>query len=192
MHQDLVRSIELREKWLPVAKIRVVFYRVVFQLELKNFERARKTLGEILSGMVIDGYPVIAEYIGDKASEIVNNVSKKSRLFHVRSSQRNDTIVTQRNDRSDTACWMSVRLSTNYNGWCEPNVCSAETSFENPIQYIQSSLTAGRFKKNGCVQLEGCILGRSKWCRTIASLIDVLTTMLKATMHQIERMFLKE
>ena len=38
------------------------------QLELKNFEKAGKILGEIWSGMVMDGYPVIAEYIGDKTS----------------------------------------------------------------------------------------------------------------------------
>ena len=30
------------------------------QLELKNFEQAGKILGEIWSGMVMDGYPVIA------------------------------------------------------------------------------------------------------------------------------------
>ena len=37
------------------------------QLELKNFEHTGKILGEIWGGMVIDGYPVIVEYIGDKA-----------------------------------------------------------------------------------------------------------------------------
>ena len=57
------------------------------QLELKNFELARKTLGEILSGMVINGYPVIAEYIGNKASEIVKDVSEKWKSCHVRPSQ---------------------------------------------------------------------------------------------------------
>ena len=37
------------------------------QLELKNFEHAGKILGEIWSGMVINVYPVITEYLGDKA-----------------------------------------------------------------------------------------------------------------------------
>ena len=52
------------------------------QLELKNFEHAGKILGEIWSGMVIDGYPLIAE-----ASEIVNYASEKWRSSHVRLSQ---------------------------------------------------------------------------------------------------------
>ena len=33
------------------------------QLELKNFEQAGKILGEIWSGLVMDSYPVTAEYI---------------------------------------------------------------------------------------------------------------------------------
>ena len=36
------------------------------QLELKNVEHAGKILGEIWSGMFIDGHPVIAEYIADE------------------------------------------------------------------------------------------------------------------------------
>ena len=36
--------------------------------------------------MVIDGYPVIGEYISEKASDIVNDVIKKWKLSHVRSS----------------------------------------------------------------------------------------------------------
>ena len=35
-------------------------------LELKNTEHAGKILGEIWTGMVTDGYPVIAKYIGYK------------------------------------------------------------------------------------------------------------------------------
>ena len=42
------------------------------QFELKNFEHVGKISGEISSGMVIDGYPLIAE-----ASEIVNYVREK-------------------------------------------------------------------------------------------------------------------
>ena len=37
--------------------------------------------------MVINGLPVIAEYIGDKASEIIKDVSGKFRSSHARSSQ---------------------------------------------------------------------------------------------------------
>ena len=55
------------------------------QLELKNFEHTEKILREISSGMVIDGYPVIAEHIGEKASEIVRDVSEKWISSHVRS-----------------------------------------------------------------------------------------------------------
>ena len=57
------------------------------QLELKNFEHAGKILGEIWNGMVIDGYPVIVEDIGDKAPEIAKDVNEKWRQSHVRSSQ---------------------------------------------------------------------------------------------------------
>ena len=55
------------------------------QLELKNFEHTEKILREISSGMIIDGYPVIAEHIGEKASEIVRDVSEKWISSHVRS-----------------------------------------------------------------------------------------------------------
>ena len=57
------------------------------QLELKNFEHAGKILGGIWRGMVIDGYPVIAEYFDHKASKIVKAVSEKWRSFRVRSSR---------------------------------------------------------------------------------------------------------
>ena len=52
---------------------------VVSQLELKNFKHTRKILGKIRSGMVINGHPVMGEYIGDKAWEIVKDVSEKWR-----------------------------------------------------------------------------------------------------------------
>ena len=57
------------------------------QIELKSFEHNRKILGEIWSRMVIDDYPVIAEYIVDKALKIVEDVSEIWRSSHVRSSQ---------------------------------------------------------------------------------------------------------
>ena len=57
------------------------------QLELRNFEHAGKILGEIWSGMVIDGHPVIAEYIADEGSEVVKDISEKWKSSHVRSSQ---------------------------------------------------------------------------------------------------------
>ena len=47
------------------------------QLELKNFGHAGKILVKIWSEMVVDSYPLIAEYIDDKTSEIVKNVSEK-------------------------------------------------------------------------------------------------------------------
>ena len=54
------------------------------QLELKNFKQVGKIVGEIWNGMVMDDYPVITEYIGDKPSEIVNDVSENWRSSHVR------------------------------------------------------------------------------------------------------------
>lgn len=79
-----MHSTELREEWLPLAKSWVMLYLI---LKLKNFEHAGKTLGEVWSKMVTNGYPVIAKYIGNKASGIANNVSEKWRLSHVRSFQ---------------------------------------------------------------------------------------------------------
>lgn len=37
------------------------------QLELKNFIHTEKILGEICSGMVINVYPLITEYLGDES-----------------------------------------------------------------------------------------------------------------------------
>ena len=77
------------------------------QLELKTFEQAGKIVGEIWSGMVMDGYPVIAGYIGDKPSEIVNDVSENWRSSHVKLPQYLLQIVTCNN----FACCMSFRSS---------------------------------------------------------------------------------
>ena len=77
------------------------------QLELKNFEHTGKILGRIWSGMVIDGYSVIAKYIGDKRSEFVNDVSDKLRLSRIRLSQYLLQIVKC----NIIACCMPLRLS---------------------------------------------------------------------------------
>ena len=77
------------------------------QLELKNVEHAGKILGEIWIGMVIDGHPVIAEYIADEASEIVKDISEKWKSSHVRSSQYLLQIV----QRDDIVCCMPFRSS---------------------------------------------------------------------------------
>lgn len=59
------------------------------ELELKNFEKAGKVLAEIWSGMVIDKYPVVAEYIQPNAVENVamEEVDHVWYLKHVRESQ---------------------------------------------------------------------------------------------------------
>ena len=77
------------------------------QLELKNLKRTGKILGEIWSEMVFDGYPVIAEYIGDNTSEIVKEVSENWRSSHVRSSQYLPQIVKY----SDITCCTPFRSS---------------------------------------------------------------------------------
>ena len=56
-------------------------------LELKNFDYAGRTLAEIWSGLVIDGNPVVAEFIEDDAPVIVGTKSEKWKACHVRQSQ---------------------------------------------------------------------------------------------------------
>ena len=56
-------------------------------LELKNFEYAGRTLAEIWSGLVIDGNPVIAEFIEDDAPVILGTKSEEWKACHVRQSQ---------------------------------------------------------------------------------------------------------
>ena len=53
-------------------------------LELKNFEYAGRTLAEIWSGLVIDGNPVVAEFIEDDAPVIVGKMSEDWKACHVR------------------------------------------------------------------------------------------------------------
>ena len=53
-------------------------------LELKNFEYAGRTLAEIWSGLVINGNPVVAEFIEDDAPVIVGTKSEDWKACHVR------------------------------------------------------------------------------------------------------------
>ena len=62
-------------------------------LELKNFEYAGRTLTEIWSGLVIDGNPVVAEFIEDDAPVIMGTKSEEWKACHVRQSQYFSQIV---------------------------------------------------------------------------------------------------
>ena len=46
-------------------------------VELKNFTYARRTLAEIWSGLVIDGNPLVVEFIEDDAPVIVGTKSEE-------------------------------------------------------------------------------------------------------------------
>jgi len=67
------------------------------ELETANFAFAGKTLSEVWSGMVIDGFPVVAEYIGPDECECNSNdlrtVTIQWRNMHVRQSQYFTQIV---------------------------------------------------------------------------------------------------
>ena len=80
-------------------------------LEEKNFAFAGKTLAEIWSEMVIDGYPTVAEYIDPNLSEIQEEelISKDQNWFdlHLRSSQ----YLTQIVKCSDKRCCSTFRSS---------------------------------------------------------------------------------
>ena len=56
-------------------------------LELKNFEYAGRTLAGIWSGLVIDGNPVVAEFIEDDAPVIMGMKSEEWKSCHVRQPQ---------------------------------------------------------------------------------------------------------
>jgi len=56
-------------------------------LEMKNFEFAGRTLAEIWSGLVIDGNPVVAEFIEDEAPVNEATKSEEWKACHVRQSQ---------------------------------------------------------------------------------------------------------
>lgn len=57
------------------------------ELEVKNFEFAGKTLAEVWNNVVVDGYPVDAEFIGEKIIENINSVSEEWYNLHVKESQ---------------------------------------------------------------------------------------------------------
>ena len=56
-------------------------------VELKNFEYTRCTLVEIWSGLVMDGNPIVAEFIEDDAPDTLGMKSKLWKACHVRQSQ---------------------------------------------------------------------------------------------------------
>ena len=56
-------------------------------LELKNFQFAGCTLAEIWSDLVIDGNPVVAEFIEEEDPVIVETNSAEWKACHVRQSQ---------------------------------------------------------------------------------------------------------
>lgn len=58
------------------------------ELELKNFEYAGNTLAQIWSNVVIDNYPVEAEYITPEEQETIKNDCETAWYFnHVQESQ---------------------------------------------------------------------------------------------------------
>ena len=57
------------------------------ELELQNFEYAGEILAELWSKMVIDGHPVVAEFIKDPPSEVSIIKLEDWRANHVRESQ---------------------------------------------------------------------------------------------------------
>jgi len=73
------------------------------ELETANFAFAGRTLSEVWSGLIIDGYPVVSEYVESDKSEMdasdLRVVSPQWRQFHVRESQY-CTQVVKCNDRS--------------------------------------------------------------------------------------------
>ena len=56
-------------------------------LELENFEYVGRTLAEIWSGLMIDGNPVVAQFIEGDAPVIVGTKSEEWKACHVRQSQ---------------------------------------------------------------------------------------------------------
>ena len=57
------------------------------ELENRNFGYAEEILAKIWSGMIIDGHPVLAEFIGEEADQEVIKKSEKWKSKHVRESQ---------------------------------------------------------------------------------------------------------
>ena len=57
------------------------------ELELRNFEYAAEILAELWSKLVIDGHPVVAEFINEEPLEITITKSEEWKAKHVRESQ---------------------------------------------------------------------------------------------------------
>ena len=77
------------------------------ELEIKNFTHAGKLLAELWSGMIIDGYPVVAEYISEEAEDNITIKSPQWKSIHVRQSQYFLQIVKCQ----DTNCCESFKSS---------------------------------------------------------------------------------
>ena len=76
-------------------------------LERKNFAHAGKTLAEVWSDTVIDGHPVVAEYVEDVATTDIQSKDASWHSVHVRESQYFLQIVKC----SDTSCCKPMRSS---------------------------------------------------------------------------------
>jgi hypothetical protein len=74
------------------------------ELELKNFEKAGQTLAEVWSNTVIDGYPVIAEYVVPKELMKDEEPNERWKFSHIRQSQYLTQIV-RCDDRSCCKQW---------------------------------------------------------------------------------------
>ena len=79
-------------------------------LVLKNFQFAGRTLVEIWSSLVIDGNPVVAEFIEEEAPVIVETKSEEWKACHVRQSQYFLQIV----NCTDKKCCSSFKSSYFY------------------------------------------------------------------------------
>lgn len=81
------------------------------ELEMSNFAFAGKTLSEVWSSTVIDGYPVLAHYVNPESSELREDrlitVTPEWRNNHVRESQYFTQIVKCK----DTQCCREFRSS---------------------------------------------------------------------------------
>lgn len=76
-------------------------------LEMRNFEHAGKVLAEIWSNTVIDGHPVVSEYISNTHHQPLIDKCQQWRQHHVRESQYMLQIIKC----SDTSCCSSPRSS---------------------------------------------------------------------------------
>jgi hypothetical protein len=79
-------------------------------LELRNFEKAGQTLAEVWSKTVIDGFPVIAEYIAPKQLIQYEEPQEKWKYDHIHQSQYLTQIV-KCEDRSCCKNWRTNYLN---------------------------------------------------------------------------------